>query len=60
MIFPDKNEKQLDSIQQSLKTERAEKQPQAPANEIKTDEVEAHEDIARSNMNSVPNPENDG
>jgi len=60
MIFPDKTEKQLNSIQQSLKDERAEKQPTAPANEIKTDEVEAHEDIARSNMNSVPNPENDG
>ena len=60
MIFPDKTEKQLNSIQQSLKDERAEKQPTAPVNEIKTDEVEAHEDIARSNMNSVPNPENDG
>jgi len=60
MIFPDKNEQQLDAIQQSLRNERAEKQNLAQVNEIKTDELEAHEDIARSNMNSLPNPENDG
>jgi len=60
MIFPDKNEQQLDAIQQSLSTERAEKRDMAQVNEIKADGIEAHEDIARSNMNSLPNPENDG
>lgn len=60
MIFPDKNEQQLDSIQQALSGERAEKSTMAQENPIKPDEVEAHEDIARSNMNTVPNPEDDG
>lgn len=60
MIFPDKNEKQLDHIQASLSEERAEKSTLAQAKDIKTNEVEAHEDIVRSNMNTVPNPENDG
>lgn len=60
MIFPDKNEQQLDAIQESLATERAEKKNLAQVNEIKTNEIEAHEDMIRSNMNSLPNPENDG
>jgi len=48
MIFPDKNENQIDAIQE------------AQAKEIKTNEIEAHEDIARSGINTVPNPEKDG
>jgi hypothetical protein len=60
MIFPDKNENQIDAIQEALSKERAEKQTIAQAKEIKTNEIEAHEDIARSGINTVPNPEKDG
>lgn len=53
-LYPDMTQKQLMMMQQRLKDEREQKELEAKP--LKTDVIEAHEDMVRSGINTTPKP----